>query len=71
MYTYSLAIESKAEDDEGLHYWAGGQVWSKYPEDAARFASMDKAEATIEIFKKFDPKLSPTVHVVQLPNDDG
>jgi hypothetical protein len=47
MYTYSLAIESEVEDDQGLHYWAGGQVWSKYPEDAARFASMDKAEATM------------------------
>jgi len=71
MYTYSLAIESEAEDDEGLHYWAGGQVWSRYPEDAARFASMDKGKATIELFKKFYPNLSPTVRVVQLPNDGG
>jgi hypothetical protein len=51
-YTYSLAIESEVEDDQGLHYWAGGQVWSKYPEDAASFASMDKAEATIEVFQE-------------------
>jgi len=68
MYTYSLAIQVEGGK---LHYWAGGEVWSMYPEDAARFASMADAEATIEVVKKSDPKLSPTVRVVQLPNDDG
>jgi hypothetical protein len=60
------------DPDNEEHYWTGEEEpWVSDVEEAAIFYEESYAKAAIEILRRAIPKLSPTVHVVELEDENA
>lgn len=60
----AFVIEITAEGSEP-HYWIGGEIFSVFGDQAARFVGETDAELTIDLLKR-TAGISPTARVVDL-----